>query len=601
MKTSVRLTGLSAYWDEVSAFSTVYVERYYRQVGVFTQNVDREGSLSHEARYNAASALMAIPCYLFLLLDSPLGVKPNRLLNLAKRMILRDGLATYAKASSSLMDKLLRSLSATGLGVHFLFEEKSELTTLLFRELEYLTKGYTDERFSDVLRYTISVLGFLKKMPYMDSNFHFTAFRKWEEVEERLETLSILENASAESVRLIIQTLCGYEKLTLDIRDCRFGPGHVADLRESDTDAKLYALFKSTTWKTQRVLSSVLTTTGTTTKDRSKILPFVASDRLWTGQADAFSVSRLKFVPKDLNTSRSICMEPNDVMFVQQGLRHSVERHMRTGFMRFFVDLKDQSINQRMAKVSSLRQDCDTIDLSSASDSVHEDWLDLFPSSWKTLLLGTRSTHILVGDDRLVRPRKFAPMGSALCFPIECIIFTALAIQAYAETAFGDAFQFQDTIEVEYFIRDMIEGCTSYIDLKETGFAFRPISIYGDDIVIDSKATNRLHALLSDYGFVQNVEKSFTGYSPVRESCGIYAYMGHDITPIRFRVKDESWNEGLTALANHAKTMNYRGLRYAALHSFLEGQYDYIHETVEKGTIVFSIRSITGLVPICCL
>lgn len=591
-KDSVRLTALSAFRDEVSAFSQRFVDLHFRSHDPKRGHVERQGKWANDARYNASVALMALPCYLFLLLDSPLGVKPRALISLAKNKLEKMGLVDFAKASSLFADELLRSLSSTGLSSQLL-ENDSFFKRLLFRELRFLVQEHASEQFGDVLQYVFSVLVFLKKMPYRDDNFESTALRKWFEIEERLKELDMSVNPSYESLRVIISYLCGAQKLRLDIRDCHFGPGQVADLHNATFESKLYALFESTSWKTQRVLSSVLTTTGVVDKDRRDILPFVANSMEFSNDIGRFwSIARLKFVPKDVTTARSICMEPNDTMFIQQGLRSAVEFRMQMGPMRRFNDLKDQLVNQDLGVAASLRQDLDTIDLSSASDSVHQDWLDLFPSDWKTLLLGTRSTHVLVKDSEpLHRPIKFAPMGSALCFPIECIIFTALCIQSYCETAFGANSVFTSIDDVKTFVETMIEPIDSYLSREENGYAFHPISVYGDDLIVDSRTTESLYRLLESYGFSANRTKSFTGFSPVRETCGIYAYLGELFTPIRFRVRDETWNESLLALANRAGEFGYRGLRYAAIHSFLSERIDYIDEAeVQDGTIVFLSR-----------
>lgn len=597
MASSVRLTALSAYWNEVSAFSTNYIDVHHMNGA--SGDVEGEGDLSDATRFNAFTAMMAIPSYMFLLLDSPLGVKPNRVLRYAMRNIMDLGLVQYAKASALLADMLLRNISSTGLSPEIL-GTTNPVGKVVFKELEYLTTGTnTDEKYSAVLQYALSVLIFLKKMPYIDRSFNATAFAKWLEVEERLETLSILEDDRADSLRQIIRVLCGSEQLKLDLRDCHFGPGQVADIQGATMEKKLNLLFRKTSWKTQRVLSSVHTTTGTVTKDRRTLLPFVADNDKVSFEEYLDSIADLIFVPKDLSTARSICKEPNDVMFVQQGLRHAIERCFISGWTHHFVDLKDQSKNREYARISSARQDCDTIDLSSASDSVHKDWLELFPNSWKLLLNGTRSTHVRRPDGQVVKVKKFAPMGSALCFPIECVVFLALAIQAYGQTAFGEQFRFTSTSEVLHFIFDMIGLKNPLIenvpdDDGPSGYAFRPISVYGDDIILDSQATESFYALLRDFGFVANHEKSFTGSSPVRESCGIYAYLGDDITPIRFRIKDESWNESLLALANRAGDYGYRALRYAAAHTFLEDQYNGLATVIEDGVLSFVVETMNG-------
>jgi hypothetical protein len=58
--------------------------------------------------------------------------------------------------------------------------------------------------------------------------------------------------------------------------------------------------------------------------------------------------------------------------------------------------------------------------------------------------------------------------------------------------------------------------------------------VYGDDIVVHSAdAENAMH-ILESFGFVVNRDKSFVkGF--FKESCGVDAFHGVDVTPVRFR------------------------------------------------------------------
>jgi hypothetical protein len=61
--------------------------------------------------------------------------------------------------------------------------------------------------------------------------------------------------------------------------------------------------------------------------------------------------------------------------------------------------------------------------------------------------------------------------------------------------------------------------------------------VYGDDIVIRSRFAARLVELLGEFDFIVNSDKSFYGDDDLqnhfREACGIEAYNGEDITPLR--------------------------------------------------------------------
>jgi len=56
------------------------------------------------------------------------------------------------------------------------------------------------------------------------------------------------------------------------------------------------------------------------------------------------------------------------------------------------------------------------------------------------------------------------------------------------------------------------------------------VSVYGDDIICPTEASNDVQWALEFFGFQVNTEKSFST-GPFRESCGGHYYDGFDITP----------------------------------------------------------------------
>ena len=144
-------------------------------------------------------------------------------------------------------------------------------------------------------------------------------------------------------------------------------------------------------------------------------------------------VGRLSSVPKDSKSVRIIGLPMKEFMFFQQMVRLAlyewVERHPRT---RGFVNFTDQSINGRMALKSSLNGRHATFDLRRASDSVTRVHVDnMWPHDVSRVLnaLRSRQTRVSVCSEvvsgvkgghevLLVDNNKYAPMGSALCFPV---------------------------------------------------------------------------------------------------------------------------------------------------------------------------------------
>lgn len=98
---------------------------------------------------------------------------------------------------------------------------------------------------------------------------------------------------------------------------------------------------------------------------------------------------------------------------------------------------------------------------------------------------------------------KYAPMGSALCFPVESILFASIVELAYRKH-YGQASQGSQS------------GC----------------SVYGDDIVCPSEIYHLVVELLEHFGFKVNLAKSFYR-GAYFESCGVEYLYGVRITTIR--------------------------------------------------------------------
>lgn len=204
------------------------------------------------------------------------------------------------------------------------------------------------------------------------------------------------------------------------------------------------------------------------------------------------------FVPKGIDDKRGISMDQTSKMFWQ----HAVADCFDYWFCRhpsFGVDLHDQEHNRSYCLRGSRRLTHATIDLSSASDTVTWKLVKAIfaDTEWLTLLYLSRSETCKV-DGRVVTQAKFAPMGSAACFPVECVVFASVAQLACKRV-----------------------GCKP--DYR----------VYGDDIVIPSAAFEECCRLLTALHFKVNETKSFGSYSDFLEACGMEAYCGTDVTPYR--------------------------------------------------------------------
>lgn len=205
--------------------------------------------------------------------------------------------------------------------------------------------------------------------------------------------------------------------------------------------------------------------------------------------------SRVAFVPKDSRGPRTICIEPHCRMYIQQGLMRKIYDHLEhTHPFRGRINFTDQTINGRLALESSVHGQYATLDLQDASDLVSWELVKkVIPTEWVEPLTALRTPIASLPDGRQVELNKFAPMGSALCFPIEALIFFAI--------------------------------CRTVT---------RDVYVYGDDIIVPTGQALECIIALEDYGLRVNHAKSFL-YGRFRESCGVDAFDGENVTPIRYR------------------------------------------------------------------
>ena len=219
--------------------------------------------------------------------------------------------------------------------------------------------------------------------------------------------------------------------------------------------------------------------------------------------------ARLTAVPKTAVKPRLISIEPSYNQFVQQALQLRLKALLEEG--DFACSYTYQHHNQQRALDGSVMGHVATIDLSEASDRVS--WalveeLFAFNRDFVRYLRLSRSRFVELPDGDLVSLNKFASMGSALTFPIECMVFQTLAVTAMCRA------------------RNDFSAPTIRSFRKRSS----TLSIYGDDIIIPTSAYPHVVKSLTSLGMKVNHSKSFhTG--KFRESCGVDAYDGQLVTP----------------------------------------------------------------------
>lgn len=257
--------------------------------------------------------------------------------------------------------------------------------------------------------------------------------------------------------------------------------------------------------------------------------------------------SEIVCVPKSMITNRTISKEPCSLQYFQQGvMAMMMEDVLNHPYLSRRISFIDQSKSSEMAMAGSIFGDFATIDLSAASDSVTLHIVKrAFRGTWLLpMLICTRSDKTCLPSGDVVSLAKFAPMGSAVCFPVETILFAACC---------------------EYAVRTSGQKRQNY-------------RVFGDDIIISEGSVEQLFATLTKCHFKVNSTKSFWGSQLLnfREACGGEYFNGYEVTPLRiarkFRARqhltmsDADHISSYMSFANEAFDRGYLQLRREILH-----------------------------------
>jgi len=223
---------------------------------------------------------------------------------------------------------------------------------------------------------------------------------------------------------------------------------------------------------------------------------------------------RVITVPKTLKSPRVIAIEPLAMQYAQQGVLESLVGHLEGSHnpLRWLIGFQDQTPNRRMALEGSLYGELATLDLSEASDRVSNQLVREMVTHWPNVALALDATRSRKADvlGKTYRLAKFASMGSALCFPIEAMVFATIIFVAIEK------------------------ALNRQLSKKDIQSFHRRVRVYGDDIVVPVDFAVQVAAELEVFGLRVNRTKSFwTG--KFRESCGREYYDGHDVSIVRVR------------------------------------------------------------------
>jgi hypothetical protein len=266
----------------------------------------------------------------------------------------------------------------------------------------------------------------------------------------------------------------------------------------------------------------------TWTKRLDQVFPFVdylfPSPRHYCYDSDEGAINilprdrelpvKVTLVPKTLKTPRIIAVEPTCMQYVQQGLMElfvkGLEDHRS---LKHLIGFTKQEPNQELARVGSFSGALATLDLSEASDRVSNLLVATMTDRQPLLrdaIQACRSLQADVPGHGVMRLAKFASMGSALCFPMEAMVFLTIVIMGVADSR---------KVPVTQKLARQLQG---------------QVRVYGDDIIVPVHSVETVMTYLEAFGFVVNDRKSFwTG--KFRESCGKEYYDGTDVSIVRYR------------------------------------------------------------------
>jgi len=220
--------------------------------------------------------------------------------------------------------------------------------------------------------------------------------------------------------------------------------------------------------------------------------------------------SRLSFVPKSNDVSRTICTEPLLNMLFQKGLGSLFESRLKG---RFGINLSTQpDKNRELCRIGSETGDFGTIDLSSASDTISLKLLqEILPSYILGWIKETRCQFVTLPNGKPLALQMVSSMGNAYTFPLQTILFSCVVIGVYKALGLELIYPRGEPEDPDYQVGNF--------------------SVFGDDIIVRREAYNLVVNILERIGFLVNRDKSYNE-GVFRESCGVDFYAGYNVRGI---------------------------------------------------------------------
>lgn len=270
----------------------------------------------------------------------------------------------------------------------------------------------------------------------------------------------------------------------------------------------------------------------------------LGSDHTWN---EAEIASRLLAVPKTIKGPRLIAAEPVDHLWCQFSIMDELYDRVGRTCLGSSITFRDQVPSQLRALQGSLTGELATIDLKSASDRISLWLVERFFRKNEPLLVAMRACRTGLIDlsidkklPSLHRLRKFTTQGSALTFPIQSIIFASI------------------TIGVGLYLNGIQPSRRAVARLG------KQVRVFGDDIIAPKDWVSTTITALETLFLKVNAQKThFHGL--FRESCGMDAYAGCDVTPPHvIRFGDRAAPLAATSVVECSNNFFKKGLWHAA-------------------------------------
>lgn len=310
-----------------------------------------------------------------------------------------------------------------------------------------------------------------------------------------------------EGVRRKISQVLGRFCVTEMLDACRFGPGVSNLVKGADvSSSRKYTDERGITRDAYALFSEVL---------RSYCPRWITGDFNFIFEKG----TRIVTVPKNAKTDRTIGIEPGLNLWLQLGAGSLIRRAL----LKQGINLNSDEFNRLSALRGSIDNSLATEDFRQASDSISRSIVEyLLPDDWFTVLNAIRSHCFSLDGESWTVSSKFSTMGNGFTFELESLIFYCVASEV----------------------------------TKLCGEDQSLVGIFGDDVVLPSKASAEFRRFSALLGFYVNPDKSFDQGS-FRESCGAYFYAGVDVKPLYLRGRVKSLREVFT-LANGLRQLAHR-------------------------------------------